>query len=409
MCATWLSIAFGVLAKGFAALVLPALALCLYSALARDFRIWGKLHLKAGVVILAVVALPWFMLVQQRNPEFFDFCVVREHLQRFLESGHNRPGSWWYYIPILLLGFMPWTPAIIRQLGRWPKIPRPGGFSHELFCIAWVVAIVAFFSISRSKLPGYIIPVFPALALVAGSRLCDLKSSRRSFVLSAWVTTGTGVAVLAGTLWLPAWKKFDSLGPDALVALFWVYAAASSLVIAGTSAIALLRKERVRSALLVLMLGSFGFWYLLSAYVHEIDEHFSSERLVEELTDGTKPFFQDAPVYSVAQFDPSVPFYLGRTVTLVGTRGELGPGIDAEPHKAISTIEQFGIRHHPSPDIRGSGALGPTDAGDSPGQEVSRGQDNVLNDERCDSDTIDALTFALAPAKWDSTSPFPSS
>lgn len=341
MWAAWLSIAFGVLSKGLAALVLPALALCVYSLMARDVRIWGRLHLVAGVAILAAIALPWFVLVQQRNPEFFDFFVVREHLQRFSDSSHNRPGPWWYYFPILLLGFMPWTPAIIHGLVSVPKAARQGRFNHELFCIAWIIAIVVFFSISRSKLPAYVVPVFPALALIAGYRLCDLDTSRPSFVIAGWGTIATGAAVLAGTLWLPGWGKFDSLGPDALQALVWVYAASSALIIAGVAAIALLRQERIRGALAALMIGSFGFWYLLSAYMHEVDGNYSSERLIEELTDDTKPFHASAPVYSVAQFDHSIPFYLGRTVTLVATRGELGPGIDAEPQKAIATIEQF--------------------------------------------------------------------
>lgn len=346
MCAAWVAIAFGVLAKGLAALVLPALALGAYSALARDIRVWGKLHLTAGLAILLAIALPWFLLVQQRNPEFFDFFVVREHLQRFSESGHNRPGAWWYYVPILLLGFMPWTPAIVHRLAQSPNTPRSGSFRPELFCIAWIVAIVVFFSVSRSKLPAYVVPVFPALALIAGSRLCDLQNCRRSFIVSAWGTIVAGLLVLAATHWLPGWKKFDSLGPEAVQALIWVYAAAGLLAVSGASALAFLRRDRVRNALAVLMVGSFGFWHLISAYMHEVDESYSSERLIEELTSDTKPFHPDAPFYSVALFDHSVPFYLGRTLTLVETRGELGPGIDAEPHKAIPTIEKFVAEWH---------------------------------------------------------------
>jgi 4-amino-4-deoxy-L-arabinose transferase-like glycosyltransferase len=341
MCAAWVALAFGVLAKGLAALVLPVLALGVYSALARDVRIWGKLHLPAGLAILLAIALPWFLLVQQRNPEFFDFFVVREHLQRFSESGHNRPGAWWYYVPILLLGFMPWTPAIVHRLAQSPNTPRSGSFRPELFCIAWIVAIVVFFSVSRSKLPAYVVPVFPALALIAGSRLCDVQNSRPSFMVSAWGTIIAGLLVAAATLWLPGWKKFDSLGPEAVQALIWVYAAAGLLTVAGASALLLLRRDRARSALVVLMVGSFGFWYLLSAFMHEVDENYSSERLIEELTGDTKPFHPGEPFYSVAHFDHSVPFYLGRTLTLVETRGELGPGIDAEPQKVIPTIKQF--------------------------------------------------------------------
>jgi hypothetical protein len=77
--------------------------------------------------------------------------------------------------------------------------------------------------------------------------------------------------------------------------------------------------------------------------LHAVDANFSSERLIESLTDKHihKPYRPATPFYSLAQFDPSVPFYLGRPVTLVNTRGELSPGIDAEPHKVIPTMELF--------------------------------------------------------------------
>lgn len=343
MGAAWLAVALGILAKGFAALALPVLALGLYSALARDAAIWRRLHLVAGSIIVVAVAAPWFVLVTQRNPEFLDFFVVREHLQRFAETGHHRPGAWWYYIPLLLLGFMPWTPAIAHALVRRPEAREYGveGFRPELFCIAWIVAIVVFFSVSKSKLPAYIVPVFPALALVAGGRLRDLRRSQRSFAIASWGAVAAGLVVLAGTPWLPAWQKFDALGPDADPALVWLQVAAAAAIASGAGALAFLRFDRVRSALVALIVGSFAFWHLASAFLHEVDDNFSSERLIEELTNDTKPFEPNLPFYSVAMFDHSAPFYLGRTLTLVDARGELGPGIDAEPQRVLPTVQGF--------------------------------------------------------------------
>lgn len=184
-------------------------------------------------------------------------------------------------------------------------------------------------------------PVFPALALVAGGRLRDLRRSQRSFAIASWGAVAAGLVVLAGTPWLPAWQKFDALGPDADPALVWLQVAAAAAIASGAGALAFLRFDRVRSALVALIVGSFAFWHLASAFLHEVDDNFSSERLIEELTNDTKPFEPNLPFYSVAMFDHSAPFYLGRTLTLVDARGELGPGIDAEPQRVLPTVQGF--------------------------------------------------------------------
>ncbi len=339
MLAAWTASALAILAKGLVGIVLPGLALLAYSAATRDWRLWRQLHWRAGAALLLAITLPWFLLVQQRNPEFFHFFFIQEHLQRFAEEGHSRPGAWWYYLPILVIGFMPWTPALLRALLQ-RRPPQPAArFRADWFCAAWALAVVLFFSASHSKLPAYVMPAFPALALFLAGRLQYRVPAALKWC--AWTAAAFGALLLAGVARLPQWRKFGELGLDASIALPLLYAAAAMLLVGGLLAAVLVRRSRGGRAAAALAASSFAFWALVFFCMYQLDARFSSERLIEQLSGDRKPFHPELPFYSIGQFDDSVPFYLGRPVTLVGVRGELATGIDAEPQKVVPVIDAF--------------------------------------------------------------------
>ena len=106
----------------------------------------------------------------KRNPEFLEFFFIHEHLQRFTQDDHSRTGPIYYFIPLLLIGFLPWIAQIPSSIAQaWRE--RRGYFSPSWLLVCWFLVILGFFSISHSKLPGYIIPIFPALAMLVGNCL----------------------------------------------------------------------------------------------------------------------------------------------------------------------------------------------------------------------------------------------
>ena len=340
MLAAWTGMALAVMAKGLVGILLPGLTLLAYLALTRDPVLLKRLNPVAGGALFLLITLPWFVAVQIRNPEFFNFFFIREHFQRFLETEHHRPGAWWYYVPIMIVGLLPWTPALIKEAFDWyrERRIRASGFSPTLFCAVWAGTIVLFFSASQSKLPAYILPALPAVALVLAKRI---QNRQQSLQWSAWGFAGLGIVTLVAVSMLPGFSKVQALGSDALDHIPWLYAAAGILIVAGVGAVWVLRGKKQFAAIALLVAGTVGSWNVVFGFLHALDANFSSERLIESLTGNRKPFRPELPFYSLAQFDPSVPFYLGRTVTLVDTRGELGSGIDAEPHKAIPTLDGF--------------------------------------------------------------------
>ena len=132
-------------------LLAPRLALLLRA------RPWWTL------LALAVLAAPWLLLVAQRNPGFLQFFFLHEQFERFLTRVHERYQPDWFFVPVLLLGFMPWTPLLPAIARRGWRAVRHGG-GPDLLLALWVLFCFVFFSLSQSKLAPYILPLFPALA-----------------------------------------------------------------------------------------------------------------------------------------------------------------------------------------------------------------------------------------------------
>jgi len=208
MLATWAALGLAVLSKGLVAVVLPALALAAYAIASRSTAVFRKLYPLSGLSILLVIAAPWFIVVQLRNPEFFQFFFIHEHFDRFSAAGHNRPGPWWYFIPIGLLGMMPWTPAAIAALARTAKhtLRTPAHhFDTEKFLLIWIAVVFVFFSLSKSKLPAYVLPAFPAIAWLATLELAQLR--RRLVIYSAAALIFVGSIILLTLPALPHWEN----------------------------------------------------------------------------------------------------------------------------------------------------------------------------------------------------------
>jgi hypothetical protein len=134
---------------------------------------------------------------------------------------------------------------------------------------------------------------------------------------------------------LLSWTEFDA------GYAIWLLAAGLALSAAGIAALRLLRRSRQEASLAVLGLGSLLAVQLALSGTHVLDEHYSSERLIDTMVGEKLRFPREPPFYSVASFDQSVPFYLGRPVTLVRYKDELAPGIAAEPWKFVSSVDEF--------------------------------------------------------------------
>jgi 4-amino-4-deoxy-L-arabinose transferase-like glycosyltransferase len=336
----WAAMALAVLSKGLVGVVLPALVLFAYIAIERDWKLLGRLHWGVGIPVFLLIALPWFVWVQVRNPEFFQFFFIREHFGRYALDEHRRAGAWYYFLAMLLIGALPWSWLYFKAMfSSWRDSPINHFVINPLrLLILWVIAIVVFYSLSRSKLPGYILPVYPALAVLLG---CYVQ--RANMQLSHKLLLGIaalGVVVMAAA---PLVTRIPKFADDAdLITPFVGWAMAAGGILFASSVVATATKARFPS----FALPALGFGVLLALQVlvtgvESIEDQFSSETLVETALDEIGDFEADVPFYSLDMYDQTMPHHLGRTLIVVKFRGELEMGIARDPAKAVDSVEEF--------------------------------------------------------------------
>ena len=335
----WAFMALATLSKGVIGAAIPAMVFIAYSISTWDWRIWTRLRLFSGSVLFLAITAPWFILVAQRNPEFLEFFFIHEHLQRFTQDAHSRTGPIYYFVPLLLIGILPWVfqiPGAIAQ--AWKDRRRE--FSASWLLVCWFVVIFAFFSVSRSKLPGYIIPVFPALALIIGNRLDHLLGHTNTMAMP-WKLQTIGFALFGcvGFFFL------DSIGkqarPDEIEAYaqytYWVIAALVALVIFSAYAAWQSKRNGIQSIV------SFACGFFLCAIIAGTG-HETLGRAVSgiDLVERVKPSIPEkVNFYSVRLLDHTVPFYLGRTMIMVESPDELEFGVNQEPTLWMPTLDAF--------------------------------------------------------------------
>jgi len=342
MLLAWAALALSVLSKGLMGLVLPGAALFLYSVFNRDLKIWKRMHWVSGLLVFFLIATPWFVLVMRSNPEFFQFFFIHEHLERFTTKVHGRFQPWYYFVPILLLGMLPWTVLMFDALLRsW----RSGGqklkeFSAARFLLVWTVFIYVFFSISDSKLPSYLLPMFPPLALLMGKQIADMNA-RRLFWLTAPVLVV--VAILLGIIPFAARTSADTPLQQQMYSAYsvWLLVAVAIWLVGVIAGLWLLRRENKMVAVIVLAFSSLTASQLAASGYNTIAPERSSYILANAIRPLIKP---NVPFYSVFCYEQTLPFYLKRTFTLVDFQDEMAFGIQMEPERWIPTAEQLAKR-----------------------------------------------------------------
>jgi len=166
-------LALGALAKGPVAPFLAAVIIVIFAAAKSDYRLLWRTLWIPGVLLFCALALPWHIAVQRRNPEFFRVFILQHNLARFGTNLYHHPEPFWYYAPVVLLGLIPWTVFVAASMTEtirvwWAERREMLGSEDALnaFLVIWIAVPLLFFSISQSKLPGYIVPALPAGTLL---------------------------------------------------------------------------------------------------------------------------------------------------------------------------------------------------------------------------------------------------
>jgi 4-amino-4-deoxy-L-arabinose transferase-like glycosyltransferase len=196
----WLALALlgiflglAVLAKGPAAVILSGGAIFFWALFTKRWRDAFRCLHPVAIATFCLTALPWYILCSRRNPDFFHVFIIEHNFKRFLTPEFQHIQPFWYYAPVLLVAFLPWTGLFLWSLviGAIRIWRNRSAQDSTWFFICWAGFCVAFFSISRSKLPGYVLPAIPAVGLLLARSYSEITSAQQKVVRLVLLATAS--------------------------------------------------------------------------------------------------------------------------------------------------------------------------------------------------------------------------
>ena len=332
-----LGMAIAVLSKGLVGVLIPGAVAVLYLLWRRDWSLPLRARPWWSLGVLIVLCAPWFMLVSARNPEFAHFFFVVQHFQRYLSTaGFDRYQPAWFFVPVLILGFLPWSTLLPGALMQAWRDARAGAHASAVLLV-WTLFILIFFSASQSKLIPYILPLVPALALLAARYLTLLSAADVGRHLAG---VGAFAALVGLSLlllgWLPPGAHLVAQASPASIALL----AAGFLLLALATGLAawLARRLQLTDAVAAAALGC----VLMAQCLLLAGERLPRFESIVQLEQRGQPWLGNSThFYCVDEYLQPLPFYWRRPCTLVGYRGELDFGLKQEPWRWIADLPQF--------------------------------------------------------------------
>ena len=319
----WVAMGVGVLVKGPIACTIPLRAgLPASLATGRGAR---RLFPLAGLAAFFAVTLPWFIAVSLRHPEFPGYVFVQETFQRVTTGRFHRTGPPWYYLPILLVGTFPWiVPALARVRGwreTWRARRADPAAADAVLLASWVLVPFAFLTLNQSKLPQYLLPLFPAVALAAAANLTR-HGHRLAWRPAAALLTLLGIALVTLPWWLPSPLRMT---PETRAAIPQTAVAWGAVtIVAGVLLAAAARRAWPALAGVAYALPVLAVPFISTDLMRAVGNERSAAPLAAVVTGALREAAGDASagdVLAVAVYPPSLPFYLGRQVPVATATG----------------------------------------------------------------------------------------
>ena len=321
-------VGLSLLAKGLIGIVIPFGVVGTFYLLRRrspDRTVLGSLLW--GLPITIVVAGLWYgPAIGRHGWAFIDQFFIQHHFARYLSNKYQHPQPVYFYLPIMLILALPWTPFLIEafiEARKWNWSSDDAANKWRVFALAWLLVPIVFFSFSGSKLPGYILPSLPAAALLAGERVTALVSGKS---LSDKSVSGVTLRLTAAMLLLLAVAGIAYAEQSSKVSLRCALLVAAPLVLVGSFAFFMTRK-RMLTAILIAFVPVGGTVLALNCAVDRFASRESVRELIQ-LADGRG--YASARVFMLSRIERSSEFYAS---------GRVIYGPDGEPLKLGSGAE----------------------------------------------------------------------
>ncbi|HEX3408895.1 MAG TPA: glycosyltransferase family 39 protein [Candidatus Binataceae bacterium] len=328
----YVAMGLGALTKGPVGVAIPLAVMTIFLYREHDLRgALHRFHAIPGLALTAAIAAPWFVAITIREPGFFDFYFIGEHVRRFFQANYSHNQPIYYYVPIIIGGFLPWTLSV--PLIAWRRLtPHPA----RRYCLIAGGTVFAVFSLSSAKLVPYILPAIPPLAIVIADGLVTViedraaARARRLAALGPLFGIAGAAAIIVGLYAGEFRAPYPALVRPAL------YAAGALFAIGGIGCF--LSFWTPRNALGVLALIVTGAAVLITvSYGRLMAEPLRSYAQLARTIERLQP---NARLVCYPRYVQSLPFYTRRRVIIVGARTELTFGSEHDPQ----AVDYFFIR-----------------------------------------------------------------
>jgi 4-amino-4-deoxy-L-arabinose transferase-like glycosyltransferase len=318
--------ALATLAKGLIGILFPGMIIFTWMLIMSEWRILRSMYLPSGLALFILIAAPWHILINRANPEFFDFYFIREHFQRFLTTVHQHYKPFWFFIPVLVLGFFPWSAFLVQAIRQNlpPSWKDRNQHKDAIFLMLWAGIVFLFFSASSSKLIPYILPILPPLALLTGRYFAVVWETGPTAGLQGGLVVHMLLSSLIsiGLVLLPR----SRLAADTSVPFGLLYFLASMVLFGSSSALLAAGRRTVRRPLVIILLSTMVFFTAAQSLFIAFDT-----RSLKSLALVLKPVLQPGDeVAAYHTYYQDLPVYLERRVTVVDWTGEMEFGTKTE-------------------------------------------------------------------------------
>lgn len=306
--------ALAVLTKGLIGIAFPVMIIGSWIVLLNRWNLLLQIRLIIGLVLFIIIAAPWYVLAQQANPQFFNYFFVLQQFSRFLtKADFNNQTTTWFYVPIVLTGFLPWTCFIFQAVFQHVKSiwQDKQKYSSELFIITWFVIVFTFFSIPKSKTIGYILPVFPALSLILGNYLSNYWGQFKNLGIQVGIFLFIALSLTLATLFLA--EPMNNFFHLDLRLTPYIMTGGIILSLAALTTYILFRLNKFTQLFCCIALATALFLLCIISSAPIIN-HKSTKSLADIIATNIKP---NDEVITYYRYYQDLPIYLQRRITVV--------------------------------------------------------------------------------------------
>lgn len=320
--------ALACLTKGLIGAILPGFVVFMWMLFTHNWKKLREILYVPGILVFLAIFLPWHVLAAYRNHDFLYFYFIVEHFLRYTTEFHNRYQPAWFFIPVLLIGMIPWTGFALVSLKNLVKKSCAKN-SESIFLSCWILGVLGFFSFSHSKLIPYILPVIQPLALITGIffEKANFKDFKIGAVISIFIFLAIGITYVfiansESDIFKESGAKFLLAVIISLLIFMWI-----ALVLA------FFEKVSQKACVFALMfLSGNMLWTLNKLAPYYQDARKPSTEKIARCIRMNKS--KDDLVFCYNMYYQDCPVYLNDTVGVVNFVGELEFGAKSEPEKS---------------------------------------------------------------------------